>query len=100
MVTVVVKVVMMEVIVVVMVKVMVVVVVVMFAGEKSTCALEFCVPGINPCAASDFKGDLPARDAFRRPSFVNTRFTNILKPATIVNSISPLKNGLFTSSLG
>ena len=100
MVTVVVKVVMMGVIVVVMVKVMVVVVVVMFAGEKSTCAMEFSVPAIDQCAPSDSKEDLPARDVSRRPSFVNTRFTRMLKPVTTVNSTSPLRNGLFTSSLG
>ena len=79
---------------------MIVLVRIMFVEEKSTCVLEFCALGIGQCAPLNFKGDLPARNAFRRPCFVNTRFTRILKPVTTVNSTSPLRNGLFTSSLG
>ena len=72
----------------------------MFAGEKSTFATAFSVPGIDQCAPSDSKEDLPARGVSRRPSFVSTQFTHILKLVTTVSSTFLLRNGLFTSSLG
>ena len=79
---------------------MIVIVRIMFVEEKSTCVLEFRALGIGQCAPLNFKGDLPARNAFRRPCFVNTLFTHMLKLVTTVNSTSPLRNGLFSSSLG
>ena len=74
---------------------------IMFVEGKSTCVLvEFCALGIGQCVPLSFKGDLPARNVFRRPCFVNTLFTHMLKLVTTVNSTSPLRNGLFSSSLG